>query len=114
MYIHQKRSQCVVHPLDNSFIGGLAQWSCVWPRDLVHPASVRIRHPPPRELFGTIEVITCANAVVGTNQDANNWRMASPSATFNLVFTDAPGYSEILAIYAVALPERRLFKYSGV
>jgi hypothetical protein len=91
--------------------GGLAQWSCVWPRDLVHPASVRIRHPPPQELFGTIEVTTCANAVVSTNQNANNWRIASPPATLNLAFTVAPGYRESLAIYAIAPPKRRLFKY---
>jgi hypothetical protein len=71
-------------------------------------------HPPPRELFGTIEVTTCANAVVSTNQDANNWRTASPPAISNLAFTDAPGYRENLAIYAIAPPERRLFKYSSV
>jgi hypothetical protein len=43
-------------------------------------------------------VTTCANAVVGTDQDANNWRMASPPATLNLMFIDAPGYRESLAI----------------
>jgi hypothetical protein len=73
-------------------------------------ASVRIWHPSPREFFGTIEMTTCANTVVGTDQDANNWRMASPPATLNLAFTDASGYRESLAIYAVAPPERRLLK----